>query len=113
VTANCLHPGPVATSLFRNLPKPIEALIKLFTLSPHKGAETSVYLASSPAVEGVNGKYFAKKREKQTSSASRDQESARRLWDVSEQMTASRRTATNQVSLPFSVRTSASPCLCG
>jgi NAD(P)-dependent dehydrogenase (short-subunit alcohol dehydrogenase family) len=87
VTANCLHPGPVATSLFRNLPKPLEALIKLFTISPDKGAETSVYLASSPEVEGVSGKYFAKKREKRTSSASYNEDDALRLWQVSEAMT--------------------------
>lgn len=87
VTANCLHPGPVATSLFRNLPKPIEALIKLVTISPEKGAETPVFLASSSEVEGVSGKYFAKKRERQTSRESYNEESARRLWEVSEEMT--------------------------
>jgi retinol dehydrogenase 14 len=89
VTANCLHPGPVATSLFRNLPKPIEALIKLVTISPDKGAETSVYLASSPEVEGVTGKYFAKKRERRTSTASYNEDAARRLWEVSAEMTGS------------------------
>lgn len=87
VTANCLHPGTIATGLFRNLPKPIEALIKLVTLSPDKGAETSVYLASSPGVEGVTGKYFAKKRESQTSKESYNEGAARRLWEVSAQMT--------------------------
>jgi NAD(P)-dependent dehydrogenase (short-subunit alcohol dehydrogenase family) len=87
VTANCLHPGPVATGLFRNLPKPIEALIKLVTISPDKGAETSVYLASSPEVEGATGKYFAKKRERRTSKESYNEEAAHRLWEVSEKMT--------------------------
>ena len=87
VTANCLHPGPVATGLFRNLPKPIEALIKLVTISPDKGAETSVYVASSPEVEGVTGKYFAKKRERKTSKESYNEEAAHRLWEVSEKMT--------------------------
>jgi len=86
VTANCLHPGGVATGLFRNLPKPIEALIKLVTISPNKGAETSVYLASSPAVEGVTGKYFARKRETRTSNASYNEEAARRLWEVSSEL---------------------------
>src|SRR5256714_6859289 len=55
VMANCLHPGAVATGIFRSLPKPVEALIKLVTLSPEKGAQTSVYLASSPKVEAVTG----------------------------------------------------------
>lgn len=89
VTANCLHPGPVATGLFRNLPKPIEALIKLVTISPDKGAETSVYVASSPEVEGVTGKYFAKKRERKTSKESYNEEAAHRLWEVSEKMMGS------------------------
>jgi NAD(P)-dependent dehydrogenase (short-subunit alcohol dehydrogenase family) len=89
VTANCLHPGGVATGLFRNLPKPIEALIKLVTISPDKGAETSVYLASSPQVEGVSGKYFAKKRETRTSSESYNEGVARRLWEVSQELTGS------------------------
>jgi retinol dehydrogenase-14 len=89
VTANCLHPGGVATGLFRNLPKPIEALIKLVTISPDKGAETSVYLASSPEVEGVTGKYFAKKRETRTSNESYNEGVARRLWEVSAEMTGS------------------------
>ena len=87
VTANCLHPGGVATGLFRNLPKPIEALIKLVTISPEKGADTSVYLASSPEVEGVTGRYFAKRRETRTSNESYNEEVARRLWEVSDEMT--------------------------
>src|SRR5436853_2096752 len=60
VTANCLHPGAVATGIFRSLPKPIEAIIKLVTMSPEKGAQTTIYLASSPAVETVTGKSFIK-----------------------------------------------------
>ena len=87
VTANCLHPGGVGTGLFRNLPKPVEALIKLVTISPEKGAETPVYLASSADVEGVTGKYFAKKRETRTSNESYNEDAARRLWEVSAKMT--------------------------
>jgi retinol dehydrogenase-14 len=80
VTANCLHPGAVATGIFRALPKPIEAVIKMFTLSPEKGAETSIYLASSPRVEGVTGKYFIKKTETRSSPESYNKDVARRLW---------------------------------
>jgi NAD(P)-dependent dehydrogenase (short-subunit alcohol dehydrogenase family) len=87
VTANCLHPGAVATSIFRNTPKPIEWLIKAFTMSPEKGAETSIYLASSPEVEGITGKYFEKKHEKYPSRTAQDDELARNLWEVSEQLT--------------------------
>ncbi len=86
VTANCLHPGAVATSIFRNTPKPIEWLIKLFTMNPEKGAETSVYLASSPDLEGVTGKYFEKKKEKQPSLTAQDDNLARKLWEVSQQL---------------------------
>jgi len=87
VTANCLHPGVVATSLFRELPKLILAPAKLFFISPEKGAETSVYLAMSPEVEGITGKYFIKRREARSSPASYDDEVARRLWQVSASLT--------------------------
>jgi NAD(P)-dependent dehydrogenase (short-subunit alcohol dehydrogenase family) len=87
VTANSLHPGAVATSIFRNTPKPIEWLIKLLTISPEKGAETSVYLATSSEVEGITGKYFEKKQEKYPSRTAQDEELAGRLWQVSEQLT--------------------------
>lgn len=89
VTANCLHPGAVATSIFRNTPKPIEWLIKMLTLSPEKGAQTSVYLASSPEVEGVTGKYFEKKKEQVPSLTAQDDHLARKLWEVSERLTES------------------------
>ena len=87
VTANCLHPGVIATNLFRALPKPIGALFKLVTLSPEKGARTSVYLASSAEVEGVTGKYFVKKSATRTSAASYNEDTARRLWDESAKLT--------------------------
>ncbi|HST19974.1 MAG TPA: SDR family oxidoreductase [Blastocatellia bacterium] len=87
VTANCLHPGAVATSIFRALPKFVEAIIKLVTLSPEKGAETSIYLASSPDVDGVTGKYFVKKTETRSSPESYNEDTARKLWTVSAQLT--------------------------
>ncbi len=87
VTANSLHPGAVATSIFRNTPKPIEWLIKMFTMNPEKGAQTSVYLATSGEVEGISGKYFEKKLEKYPSRIAQDDDVARKLWEVSEQMT--------------------------
>jgi len=55
--------------------------------SPEKGAETSVYLASSPEVEGSSGGYFAKKAEARSSDASHDERLARRLWEVSAELT--------------------------
>jgi NAD(P)-dependent dehydrogenase (short-subunit alcohol dehydrogenase family) len=87
VTANCLHPGVVATGIFRALPTPIEALIKLFMMTPEKGAETSIYLASSPEVEGATGKYFVKKTETKTSPESYNVDVGKRLWDESARLT--------------------------
>jgi NAD(P)-dependent dehydrogenase (short-subunit alcohol dehydrogenase family) len=87
VTVNCLHPGAVATSIFRALPKPIEAIIKLLTISPEKGAQTSVYLASSPDVEGVSGKYFVRSAEARASAEAQDDEVAARLWAESARLT--------------------------
>ncbi|MEN3335145.1 MAG: retinol dehydrogenase 12 [Blastocatellia bacterium] len=87
VTANCLHPGAVATGIFRSLPKPIEALIKLVTMSPEKGAQTTIYLASSPAVEQVTGKYFVRSAEAQPSAEAQDSEIAHRLWAESARLT--------------------------
>jgi len=87
VTASCLHPGAVASNLFRGLPGFLEALIKLVTISPERGARTSIYLASSSEVEGVTGQYFARRRPEKSSEASYDLEAARRLWKVSEELT--------------------------
>jgi NAD(P)-dependent dehydrogenase (short-subunit alcohol dehydrogenase family) len=87
VTANCLHPGAVSTSLFRSLPKPLESIIKLITISPARGARTTVYLATSPEVANVSGKYFVRCRETAPSSEAQNDELADRLWMVSEQLT--------------------------
>jgi NAD(P)-dependent dehydrogenase (short-subunit alcohol dehydrogenase family) len=87
VTANCLHPGAVGTNLYRGLPKFLQALIKLVTIGPERGARTSIYLGSSSEVEGVTGKYFSRRRQQKSSEASRNEEAARRLWEVSEELT--------------------------
>src|SRR2546422_3656791 len=90
VTANCLHPGAVATNIWS---KPlgragfIAKITRLFMMGPEGGAETPIYLASSPDVEGVSGKYFTKKKEKESSKESSDEQVARRLWRVSEELT--------------------------
>ena len=87
VTANCLHPGGVGTNLFRGLPGFLQSLIRLVTISPERGARTSIYLASSPDVERVSGKYFARRKQEKSSAASRNEDAARRLWEVSEEVT--------------------------
>jgi retinol dehydrogenase-14 len=86
VTANCLHPGAVATDLLRQIPKLLFALISPFLLTPAKGAETVVFLAASPSVEGVSGGYFQKCRAARSSRRSYDVETRKQLWDVSEAM---------------------------
>jgi len=89
VTANCLHPGVVATNIWTRSMGPFSFVgnfSRLFMISPQEGAETSVYLASSPEVEGVTGKYFDSKQEKRSSAESHDQVLAQRLWVESEKM---------------------------
>jgi NAD(P)-dependent dehydrogenase (short-subunit alcohol dehydrogenase family) len=95
VTSNALHPGVVMTGFGHNNPGFIGGLFDVFhtigrpfLLTADKGARTSVYLASSPDVEGVTGKYFADSREKQSNPISHDPAVARRLWEISEQMVA-------------------------
>jgi len=77
VTANCLHPGGVATNIW----KVPTAVTRPFLKSAKEGAETSIYLASSPEVEGVSGKYFENKKEKKSSDESYDEKKAFALWD--------------------------------
>lgn len=81
VTANCLHPGVIRTKLLRAGfgDHPGE--------TPEKGARTSVYLATSPEVEGVTGGYFADSRPARSSPASRDRRLQERLWEISERLT--------------------------
>lgn len=90
VTANCLHPGAVATNLLRKLPWLLYAVISPFLLTPEQGAATPVYLASSPQVEGVSGGYYVKCRAARSSPRSYDASAGRRLWEVSEGMVDSR-----------------------
>lgn len=91
VTANCLHPGVVATHIFRDLgaiAKMLLPIARLLMLSPERGAETSVHLASSPEVAAVSGRYFEKCRPAEPAPAALDAAAATRLWEVSEQLTA-------------------------
>jgi len=90
VTVNALHPGAVATNIWKGSMGPFSFLgniSRLFLISPEKGAETPVYLATSPEVEGVTGKYYDHRREKQSSAESYDRATAEKLWDESEKMT--------------------------
>jgi NAD(P)-dependent dehydrogenase (short-subunit alcohol dehydrogenase family) len=90
VTVNALHPGFVATNFGGNngwLIKLLAPLAKLFALSPEKGAIASTYLASSPEVAGVTGKYFVNQQAVASSPRSYDEIVGRRLWDITVQIT--------------------------
>jgi NAD(P)-dependent dehydrogenase (short-subunit alcohol dehydrogenase family) len=93
VTVNCLHPGAVRTDGplkdpdLSPLSRFLYRTVRPFFLSPEKGAQTAIYLASSPEVEGVTGRYFIKKKPVKSSPESYDTDIARRLWDASAGLT--------------------------
>lgn len=87
VTVNCLHPGIIGTNIFRAAPGILSAAAKLIFKSPKKGAETSLYLATSPEVAQVTGKYFDDKKVISSSPESHNKAVAERLWQISEQLT--------------------------
>jgi NAD(P)-dependent dehydrogenase (short-subunit alcohol dehydrogenase family) len=90
VTVNALHPGFVRTNFGkRGRSKFLKLLFKiarLFAISVKKGAKTSIYLAGSPEVDGVTGKYFVKCKPVKSSNASYNLESQKRLWELSEHL---------------------------
>ncbi|GAB3894015.1 SDR family oxidoreductase [Larkinella knui] len=90
ITSNCLHPGVVKTNFgqnYSNLQGFVFNLMRPFFISPEKGAETSIYLASSPEVEKVTGLYFAKCKPKTPSAAAQSKYNATQLWALSESLT--------------------------
>src|SRR5438445_559969 len=91
VTVNALHPGVTASNFAAGMIGPAAwamKLLKPFLLTVEQGAQTTLYLATSPQVEGVTGKYFVKSQEKPSSSRSYDQTVGSRLWEVTEQLVA-------------------------
>ncbi|MDE3177237.1 MAG: SDR family NAD(P)-dependent oxidoreductase [Pseudomonadota bacterium] len=91
VTANCLHPGVVASRFADEAggwAAPIFALVKRFAISPERGADTLLFLAQSAEVAGVSGEYFAKRKLAPTSGPARDPTAAKRLWEISERLSA-------------------------
>lgn len=90
VTTNSLHPGVVRTGFGLNSEGIFKHLVKLtapFMLSAEGGARTSVYLASSPEVEGVRGRYFIRCKVARESGAARDDAGAEKLWQKSAELT--------------------------
>ena len=95
VTVNSLSPGPTRTRFgdnLRGLPRLFPLLMKNIPFlfgSVERGARTSVFLASSPEVRGISGRFFMRQKEIRTKPISYDRDVARRLWEVSERLTCS------------------------
>ncbi len=90
ITANCLHPGAVSTNIGNSagwLFSRLFGLASKFMISAEQGAETSIFLASSPKLKGVSGKYFADKRAQRSSPLSYSKDVAKQLWELSKEMT--------------------------
>jgi retinol dehydrogenase 12 len=93
VTANCLHPGVVATNIWSTNPPPligklIIALVKPFMLNSKQGAAVSLYLATSPEVAQVSGEYFVKSKPAKPNPLSRDPKLMAEVWQWTEKMTS-------------------------
>lgn len=86
-TVNTLHPGVVASNLGRDQSKFSQWFARKFFKSPEEGAETSIYLASSPEVEEITGKYFANKESRESSEKSYNREDSKRLWEICAEIT--------------------------
>src|ERR687896_1437129 len=90
VTSNCFHPGGVRTNLVQSSPwyyRLIWTIIGPFLVSPNKGADTAIYLASSSMVENVSGEYFVNRKSVDPSGLADDPQLAAKLWMKSEELT--------------------------
>lgn len=79
-----LHPGVIASDVWREVPQPFRALLKLRMISNEEGAKTTLYCATSPEVAAHNGRYYDECAEKEPSAAALDAELAKELWTQSE-----------------------------
>lgn len=88
VTTYAVHPGVVATDVWRQVPAPMRFLIKLFMISPEKGAQASLRCATDPALTDQTGKYYdVGGAEREPNPVANDTELARALWDKSAEWT--------------------------
>jgi NAD(P)-dependent dehydrogenase (short-subunit alcohol dehydrogenase family) len=93
IAVNAVHPGFVATGFAKNNGSLYAIgmnLLSIFARKPDKGAETSIYLASSPEVEGVTGKYFSDCKAVESSAESYDRTAQQRLWETSLELIVSK-----------------------
>ena len=90
ITTNALHPGTVASNFFRNFgifTPIVKFFLRLTAKTPEEGAETPIFLARSPEVAGVSGKYFEENEQKHSADASYDKSAWKKLWEINEEMT--------------------------
>lgn len=91
VTVNALHPGFVATDIWKTnfsiFGPALKWIVGKIALTPEQGADNSIYLASSSEVAGITGKYFNKREPVQSSPISNDEIVAQKLWEISERLT--------------------------
>jgi len=91
IFANALHPGHVATDIWRTnfgvFGPSLKRFMQLFSLTPEEGADTMIYLATAPEAKGVGGKYFVRRKPVRSSPVSYDLDVARRLWELSHHAT--------------------------
>jgi NAD(P)-dependent dehydrogenase (short-subunit alcohol dehydrogenase family) len=93
VTANCLHPGFVGSNFATNngwIAQMVMRVLRPVARAPEKGAETAVYLCTSPDVASVSGQYFFDCRPRWPKQYAQDDAAAGRLWEVSERLTGLR-----------------------
>jgi NAD(P)-dependent dehydrogenase (short-subunit alcohol dehydrogenase family) len=84
VISLAMHPGGVATDIWRHMPRPLRWLVTRKMATPAEGARAIVWCATSPALAGASGRYFDGQRETEPSALARDDALAARLWDESE-----------------------------
>ena len=92
VTVNAVHPGHVATDIWKTnfsiFGPALKYAMSFFALAPQQGADTLIYLASSPDVAGITGKYFVERKAVPSSPLSYDEVIAKQLWEFSENLTS-------------------------
>lgn len=94
VAVNAMHPGPVATRLAQQngpVARAVTRALSVFFRTPAQGADTALWLATAPELEGVSGRYFASRREREPAPHARDPELARWLFEESERLTSAPR----------------------
>jgi NAD(P)-dependent dehydrogenase (short-subunit alcohol dehydrogenase family) len=88
VTSFALHPGVVASDVWRNVPWPIRPVMKAFMITTEEGAKTQIHCATSPDVAGDDGAYFAKCKRRPPNPLADDADLAKTLWEKSEEWTS-------------------------